>query len=566
MALQKDTIARDSVEINGYFIEDLIGGGRFNTLTSTGREQNTYNPETGIYEARTITIKYVLSCPNESIFRTLATYLQHILNRVDADITFNDEYDKFLIGNIRDKGFTEKHGTWALGEYEIVCKTPFKFSKEVKTQTMVVEAGRNDIQNTASFRYAGTVVTNPIIKINMSKKANNYGLIDFSASNSFFNIVNSKTGQSCYIGNLGVGSNIATSVFNLDMTSSNVTVNSFRANGWSSNSGASATINTYNDANFAKGQGLSYKGLVPTAYVDTSENWRELGCILTKDYNNLDNFIFSYNMRMYADSPTKCGAMGLYLTSTRSSKTGIYLVKDNMSSIKGRAYYIVDDKIMGSDIVDFSTYNDNFGMSSKYQVLSNTLAEGGRRYFADEVVNKQRDLTGIIEQKVVAGYIYNEPNTNISISKFGDLYTFKIGKNITRTYAYKREDGQVLTYSSTSIGFKNNVFYSTAYASEYTMNMQLTGISLIKYDSSVILDNRDMLSGGDCYILNTKNNSMYRTRLAEKGLYCPEYIQQDSTIGELSIDHQTQKLTAEYFATDSDAQPTIEVKYNEVYV
>lgn len=565
MTLQKDTIARDAVEINGYFIEDLIPYNRFATLTATGREQNTYNPDTGDYDTKTITVKYVISCTSEGMFRVYSTYLQHLLNKVDADIVFNDEYDKFMIGDIRDKGFTEKHGVWALGEYEIICKNPFKYGKEIKTVQASQVSGSNDKQTTGSFRYAGTKNTSPLIKIHMGNKSDSRGILSEYNNNSFINIVNSVTNKHMYIGNMSTLENIASNIYALDM--SKATTASLTMNGWSPIGQSSSLITSFSDPYYNKGEGLTYKAYVPSEWINNGTSWQNFNCGAFKNFSSaIDNFIFNFNIRMWAENPTDCGATGFYVTSNRATITGIFFVKDNMSTFSGKVYYIINQVVVGSDIIDFSKYNDFCGLSGRQQASTASLADGGRRYFADDVVNNPRKNNGLIERKIINNYVYTEPNTNIQVSKMGDIYTFKVGDSITRTFSYKREDNLSLQYSSVTMGFKNNIFYNESYATDYTMTLQITGLHLISLNDSVLLNNDFILSGDTNFLVNTEKNAVYKSKFGDTGLYSPEYQEDMANIQDFYLDHRLQKIDFEYYAVNSDEQPIIEIKYNEVYV
>lgn len=566
MALQKDTIARDAVEINGFFIEDLIPNGRYATLTASGREQVTYNTETETYNAKIINIKYVLSCATEAQFRTYSTYLQHVLNRKDADVVFNDEYDKFLIADIEDSGFTEKHGTWALGEFKLICNNPFKYSKQVKKITASQVSGTDDKQTTGSFRYFGTKATSPLIKYSLAKNSDQYGIISYDNNNSFLNALNSATNKSLSIGNIPQNTFIqASNLFILDMTKASTS--SLLMNDWQVIGGSLVWVNTLSDPYFNRGDGLTYKAFLPSRYIASDSDWRNLNCGVYKNFSdNVNNFIFKFNLRMWAENPTDCGVIGIYTSSTINTNTGIFIVKNNMSTLSGTIYYMIDSKLVGSDTIDLSKYNELFGLSNREQASSISIQANNLRYFNDSVVNKIRKNTSIIQQKVVNNYVYTEPSLDVSISKLGDVYTFKIGDIITRDFVYKREDSQVLRYNKITLGFKNNLFYEESYADTYTMEMQITGISLLKLDDGKLLRNYNCLPGGTTYQIDTKKNSVYSGIENGTGVYSPEYQQDYSSIDQFKIDNATQEIIFEYFNTTASTQPEIELIFNEEYI
>lgn len=129
----------EALKINGKFIEDLIPG--YRTLSVSGRE--ALSPELSIYEtgardgsmfkskrypARTIVVQYHLIAESCEAFRAAFNELASILDVKDAELIFNDEKDKYFIGTPSGIGEIEPGRNAVIGEFEILCLDPFKYS------------------------------------------------------------------------------------------------------------------------------------------------------------------------------------------------------------------------------------------------------------------------------------------------------------------------------------------------------------------------------------------------------------------------------------------------------
>lgn len=129
----------EALKINGAYIENQITG--YRTLSVSGREAlspeiDTF--ETGVrdgstlnykrYPARTITVKYQLLAKTNAAFRDAYNKLASILNCIDAELIFNDEPDKFFIGTPSAIKDVEPGTNSVVGEFEILCTDPFKYS------------------------------------------------------------------------------------------------------------------------------------------------------------------------------------------------------------------------------------------------------------------------------------------------------------------------------------------------------------------------------------------------------------------------------------------------------
>ena len=133
------SLPSEALQINGEYIEDLIQG--YRTLTVEGREAlspEVLTYETGIrdgstlqgkrYPARIIRITYQLIAATNEAFREAYNKLARILDVENAQLIFNDEKDKFFTGTPCQIGEVEPGKNAVVGEFEILCADPFKYS------------------------------------------------------------------------------------------------------------------------------------------------------------------------------------------------------------------------------------------------------------------------------------------------------------------------------------------------------------------------------------------------------------------------------------------------------
>lgn len=129
----------EALKINGEYIEDLISG--YRTLNVSGRE--ALSPDivtytTGIrdgskqkskrYPERIITVTYQLIAATNEEFRSAYNQLGKILDVEDAELIFNDEQDKFFKGTPCTIGSVPPGKNSVIGNFEIICTDPFKYS------------------------------------------------------------------------------------------------------------------------------------------------------------------------------------------------------------------------------------------------------------------------------------------------------------------------------------------------------------------------------------------------------------------------------------------------------
>lgn len=168
-ASEGSVLPSEALKLNGEYIENLIEG--YRTLHVSGREAlspEIESYETGVrdgsklqskrYPARTIVVTYQLVAESSEAFREAFNKLGGILNVKDAELIFNDEQDKFYTGTPSAIGEIEPGRNAVVGEFELYCADPFKYS----VIEYEAEPGLDD--SSILIDYNGTYKSYPILE------------------------------------------------------------------------------------------------------------------------------------------------------------------------------------------------------------------------------------------------------------------------------------------------------------------------------------------------------------------------------------------------------------------
>ncbi|MBO5789546.1 MAG: phage tail family protein [Clostridia bacterium] len=163
------SLPSEAMMINGEYIENLISG--YRTLTVEGREALSPEltaTETGFsdgstmqgkrYPARIIRITYQLAAETNEAFREAYNKLAGILNVTDAQLIFADEQDKFFTGTPSYIGEVPPGRNIVVGDFEITCLDPFKYS------VMEYEATAFPGDSSITLDYGGTYKSFPVLQ------------------------------------------------------------------------------------------------------------------------------------------------------------------------------------------------------------------------------------------------------------------------------------------------------------------------------------------------------------------------------------------------------------------
>lgn len=172
---------------DGVFIENEIKG--YRTLSVSGREllgsevleTEVDGMDGTIYNSkrlkpRTITVKYLLQADSNYDYRQAYNKLNSLLNKEQVQIIFNDELDKYFIGTKLSNTEVDAGSNCVIGEIEIYCSDPRKYSTALKEFT--TSSGSLTVKNegtlpatvdyqincTAETGYVGIVSTEGIMQ------------------------------------------------------------------------------------------------------------------------------------------------------------------------------------------------------------------------------------------------------------------------------------------------------------------------------------------------------------------------------------------------------------------
>lgn len=177
----------EAMSYNGVYLENEIDG--YRTLSVTGRElmesevtDQEINGMDGSYyrykttPARTITVKYQLRARGSREFRDAFNKMNKLLSGEQVKVIFNDESDKYFIGTKTSNTQVDGGSNNVIGEIEIYCTDPRKYSTTEKEFTAtdgvlnIVNEGTvpvsidYDITATSETGYIGLVSENGIMQ------------------------------------------------------------------------------------------------------------------------------------------------------------------------------------------------------------------------------------------------------------------------------------------------------------------------------------------------------------------------------------------------------------------
>jgi predicted phage tail component-like protein len=136
----------EAMSYNGVYLENEIDG--YRTLSVTGRElmesevtdQEIDGMDGSYYRykttpARTITVKYQLRARGSREYREAYNKMNKLLSGEQVKVIFNDESDKYFIGTKTSNTQVDGGTNNVIGEIEIYCSDPLKYSTTEKEFT-----------------------------------------------------------------------------------------------------------------------------------------------------------------------------------------------------------------------------------------------------------------------------------------------------------------------------------------------------------------------------------------------------------------------------------------------
>lgn len=140
------SLPTEAMSYNGVYLENEING--YRTLSVTGRElmesevtdQEIDGMDGSYYRykttpARTITVKYQLRARGSREYREAYNKMNKLLSGEQVKVIFNDETDKYFIGTKTSNTQVDGGSNNVIGEIEIYCSDPRKYSTTEKEFT-----------------------------------------------------------------------------------------------------------------------------------------------------------------------------------------------------------------------------------------------------------------------------------------------------------------------------------------------------------------------------------------------------------------------------------------------
>jgi predicted phage tail component-like protein len=177
----------EAMNFNGKFLENEIPG--YRTLTVSGREligsefkvKDIEGLDGTIWKEkylkpRTITVKYQINASSNKEFRDAYNKMNLLLSGEQVNIYFNDETDKYFIGTKTSNDEVDGGTNYVIGEIEIYCSDPRKYSSTEKEFTAtdgllnIVNEGTvpvsidYEVQATSETGYIGIVSTEGVMQ------------------------------------------------------------------------------------------------------------------------------------------------------------------------------------------------------------------------------------------------------------------------------------------------------------------------------------------------------------------------------------------------------------------
>ena len=419
------SLPAEAVSLNGTYLETIIKG--YRTLYVKGRESlgtdlNTYSGGTADgekvkgrkYPARVLTVGFQLLADTDENFRFRFNQLNNILSIGEADFVFNDETDKYFTGYPIMDASVDAGRNNVTGEWKIYCAYPFKRSINVTTLKSTDQSGVVVGNNSATFTfdYDGVVPSKPLLRATFAsgKTGGDYNEDGDCGFVAFLN-------QEESIVQLGNPDVVDVDALNKNGTLINSEFSTLT--GWT-NSGMSVQTITDQYWNYGTGQSNKYASGIGTLSRSTA------GCV---------NFEFDIVHRLCVNSTAQVGSFKASLMNNTKVVVGFEIEKTG-SGTNATVKYILDDKVVGTDVADISQFNTNFGLCNRTPVYVNqTYYTQVVTYVKKKKKKKKKVVTYVPNTRVVqTGWNYTQSNLNSGISRDGGVVTFSIGELADRTF------------------------------------------------------------------------------------------------------------------------------------
>lgn len=549
------TLPKEAVSMDGRYLERMIDG--YTTLYVKGRESlgielNTYSVGTADgervkgsrYPSRTLTIGFQLLCEDEVEFRAKFNQLNNLLSIGRADFIFADEPTMFFTGTPVMDASIEPGRNNVTGEWKLYCDYPFKRSVE-PTVLASTDSGVlvGDHEATFVFDYKGVMPAKPILRCEFDSTKNG-GDYSEDGDCGFVAFLN----QDESIIQLGNPEIIDLDSINKSATLINSEFSSL-ANWTVDGMTAGNIVDPY--WNNGEGQTQSYAKGIGT---------------LSRTTTGAIDFDFSIVHRLCVNASSQTGAFKVDLTNDGDTIVGFAIEKTG-NGTSATVSYIVNGIIVGTDNIDISYNNANFGFCSRTEYFVVTDINGKETILTKD--NYYRRKFGFYDdffgfggfrhgsqiRKVRREYDYSQSNLNSRISRNGNAVTFQIGNLAKRTF--KNNDIEnVPCYDvkfETTGNFDTNAIRSCSF-------IRKTGVAFAKIPN--VFTAGDIVEA-DC---NSANVFMYRNG-SLVGHLEPQYGALGNNWEDFNIKVGHNIIRAVWSEWSNPAyKPVIKIIFNEVYI
>lgn len=547
----------ETVSINGTYLENIVDG--YRTLYVKGRESLEVQLDkysVGVadgervkgrrYPARTLTVGFQLIAKDEEDFRFRFNQLNNILSIGEADFIFNDEPDKFFAGFPIMNASVEPGRNAVTGEWQIFCAYPYKRSTIPRILTSDDDTGVVVGPNSATFtfNYDGVIPAKPLLRATFAaaKEGGDYnedgdcGFIAFlTADESIIQLGNPD-------------------VIDVDVLNKNGTlINSEFDNltGWTA---SGMSVGSITDAywNRGAGQTMNFAGGIG------SLSRRTTGAI---------GFEFDIIQRLAVSDPSQVGTFKALLKNGDKVVVG-YIIEKTGSGTNATVKYILNDKVVGTDTIDISFYNTNFGYCMRTPVyVQEVYYEQVVTYVTETYTVKKKGKKKKKTRQVPVysweartrwvqgGWSYTQSNLNSGISRDGGVVTFSIGNLPDRTFK--------------SSDIANTPVYDTVFETTGTFHTNaIRSAALIQKAGVPFAEIPNVFTSGDIVEAdcNTANVYLYR-KGSVTGHEEPQYgaLGNDWEDFDIKVGSNTIKVVWSDWV-NTNYKPKIEIIFNGVYI
>ena len=533
----------EAVSVNGTYLEEIIDG--YRTLYVSGRESLGIETETYTvgsangeklkytrYPARELVVGFQLLCPTNEDFRIRFNQLNNILSLDEADFIFHDEEDKYFTGTPVMDASVEAGRNNVTGEWKIECFYPFKRSVDLITLTSEDEEGVVIEGNTATFgfEYNGSVPAKPLLRATFAgaleggdyNEDGDCGFVAFLDADE--NIIQLGNPEVVDVDELNKNGTLINSTF--DSTAD-----------WTAD-GISCGNITDQYYNKGKGQTLSYAKGIGT--LDRSTE----GAV-------------DFNVKLvHRLAVNKAGQTGTFQCLLRNNGTNVvgFTINKTGNGTNATVKYILDGKVVGTDKIDVSYYNTNFGYCNKTPVY---VTQKYKEKVVTTVKSTGKKKTKYVTKtrKVKKGWNYTQCNLNSSITKDGNAVTFIVGNLSKRTF--KNSEIEALPCYDVRLKTTGNLHTNAIRSFSF---IRKVGVPFAEIPN--VFTSGDIVEA-DC---NDANVYLYRDGSIE-GALAPQFGALGNDWEQFEIKQGTNLIQCVWSDwVDENYKPFIEIVFNEVNI